>query len=295
MMPKLEMNCIENPQGVTFGTDSSINLTSGNMNAIGWTLNLQNVVADATTSTDYQNMISNITINGSDEYVDINGRSLFSVARDNGSLVVVEDLVTGLEPEIDTTVATHDISISGIIEMEMSVAELPVVSVLWAAEALWSETSGRTTVTGSMKFFQMFVRDEPDYRTFYRDDSELSIVTAGTRQQVLPIVPGANLDNIGIKCHSVIATGGGGVKYGFDDIDFWIKNGANKVMELNNSQMHSVGCWLQDNMAQTAETIHAPVGDVPSTPQVRYRFQNNTGATLDFNIYFQYSRAVVIE
>ncbi len=294
MLEKLEMNCIENPQAITFGTDDSVNLTSGNQMAIGWTINLS-VVMSSQSSINYQRMLANISINGSDEYVDINGRSLFAIARDNGSLVVVDQLTTGKEGEIDEDAATHDISISGIIELELAVSELPVVSVIWAAEALWSETPGNSTVTGSMKFFQMFVREEPAYRTFYRDDSELAITTGNNRSEVLPIVPGANLDNIGLKIHSQLTVGAGGVKYGFDDIDFWIKNGANKVMELNNSQMHSIACWLQDNMAQTAEALFAPVGDVPSTAQVRYRFVNNTGATVDFNIYFQYSRAIVLE
>ncbi len=289
MLKKLELNTIKHGQQLTVGTNGSTDLTAGNQVALGITLNLKNVVTGGTTSSDYARLMANLIISGADEYINISGVTAMAIAKANGSFLCMDDNAN-TNSEDDAETGTHDVSISLILPCEMSADELPKVKILWATLASMSETPGQTVITGTVDFTQFFIRDAPEFRTFLRETELIAKVTGVTQQGTLPVIPNTNLDVVGVDIHSQITAGAGGVQYNSEDYNLKIKNGANVVLETEDTMLSSITGWLKDRIAPNV--AYSTIGDVPSSTNIIYYLTNNTGATVDIHIWYLFTKSV---
>lgn len=303
MFKTSELNTILNPKQLTVGTNGGLELMTGPQVAIGFTLDLVDTHITGQSSVDFARLIDRIEIRGNDDYVDISGPSLFAACQASGNLTVaveknnsgnvvpigeLDDGSTDYFAEVDVGAVATEVTICGILPIQFGSKELPKIKIVWAAESTYSETVANSAVTGTMEFTQFYGK-EPKVRTYFRETYEDGLATGSTKTETLPVVQGSNLDCVGVHVKSEIATGGGGVLYNIDDWKMNIKNGANKVMELEDSMMCCIRNWLGDNNPK-GQGCYTTVGNVPSSTNLLLEFKNNTGATVDLWVWYMFRK-----
>lgn len=301
MFKTSELNTILNPKQLIVGTNGGLELMTGPQVALGITLDLVDNHVTGQSSVDFERLIDRIEITGNDSYVDI-GQSLFAIMKSNGSLSVavsktnggpivpIEELseaCTDYMGEIDIGVGTTYVTISGIIPVQFGSKELPKVKIVWGNT--YEETSANSVVTGTCEFTQFFSGKEPKIRTYFRESYKPSLANAGEFTETLPVVQQSNLDCVGTLVKSLISVGGGGIIYNIDQWKLNIKNGANKVLEVEDTMLTSIKNWLSDGNTK-GQGAYTTVGNVPSSTNLLLWFRNNTGATIDLIVWYMFRK-----
>ncbi len=305
MFKTSELNTILNPKQLVVGTNGGLELMTGPQVALGITLDMADAHITGDSSVNYENIIDRIEIKGNSDYVEISGASLFAIMKSNGSLsisvtnhvlgtqVPIEELAdtsTDYLGEIDTGKdATTYVTISGIIPVQFGKNELPKVRIVWAAEASYSETPNYSVVTGTCEFTQFFGGKEPKIRTYFRESYKPSLATGAEFTETLPVIQQSNLDCVGTLVKSLINVGGGGIIYNIDQWKLNIKNGSNKVLEVEDTMLTSIKNWLGDGNCR-GQGAYTTVGNVPSSTNLLLWFRNNTGATIDLVVWYMFRK-----